>query len=1370
MSLLSIEIDFPYASKILFQEFMGMNMCPKIFVDNNGVKTISFCMLTPEEWKAYCADRYIDTPYTKSTIYTKGTINDPRQGTIVEKVKCPTCGMIGSACQNHFMYVPLEIPVYNKQFIKETVHFLNCVCIKCGALRKKESLIAPRLIEVSKKERLMRAKNLLTKVSHCEECSASLTQYNYDKKDLKKMRIFEKGGERVSPWDVYNCFKKIKNRVCDLLGMISKSYPDEVLNTTIKPDITFFRPEAMMFLNFPVLPISCRPWIESAGVRNNDDLTDMYNQVVKINHKLKNITDAKNKKTAEQLHDELQIAVNFIILAKDMQKNKMTKKKKGITDRIGGKSGHIIDNVTGKRCNFTSRVVITTGGSTIPFGWLGMPADKSDMLYKPEVVTSWNRDRCKELLETDKVRYVKRDGITRRSKYLPANYGLNNGDVIYRKLEDGDLINTNRQPTIRLESIQSMRVKRIEGFASRLPPSTTRAFNADYDGDEMNQSVPQSVLATVEMLVLGSASNIVTPQSNTALMSCIQNVVTFFYYITKEFGEESIKIPMGLFMDVLSGPFFTDHKDFFQRAKEVHGYDRFFKRGGNKNFVPGKVVASAIFPRDFVWEVYTGVCERNPVVKIEKGILKPDSGPICKKIIGQGNSAIQYIWKFYSPTEAGLLINRASALAYPILRYLGFSIGISDSIVISNTLLKNTIRDCILEAEKIRLTEKDPDLREVRVREALNSAMSIVPKMAATQLNKGDMNAYTIMKVSGTKGNDTNTGMMAAFLAQQNIDGKRPRSVLTGGTRTTIHTLPGDDSPYAKGFVKNSFLTGLTLIESIMQAHAGRRGVIDTAAKTSTSGYSQKKMGKKTEDCVISAEKSVSNFQGVIYNFLYGDDGMNPKELIKIKELPFPFFFDPVTEAKRLSAGLPKKPLSKETIAKFCSYVKLVSPEFKSPITDVSNKNLSEVLGYLLGKTLLAPEKINEFAQSFIMQFNKSQITYGSAIGMVSCLSVGEIVIQLTMDTHRNAGGVSADVTSGLPRLKECIEATKNPSSKNMTFSLLKAPTQDEASYLCQRLEETMLGSLIKKKKLRVSRALKKSELPYIGTIYRYNYPVEEIWWVEKYCSLMEVDLSEFSCPWFLEYDLDLKKLYAKKITLWEICEKIEKDSFDPLTERILIKAIPSPLCIGKIAVFINQETIGEKLSKRKSEIPEYMTPENRSYYYVRDSIDSFVRDVLVTGIPGIKRVYADFKNPNKPVFTTKGSNLLEAMMVENIDLTTLSSNDFWEMADVYGFEVGKACLLAEIEKSIASSGNSSLNRRHTQVLVDSMCRTGVFTSANRHGIKDTSIISQMMFETGVEVARLSSMYNKSDNMNSIPSCVLAGKGARIGNQLVEVV
>ena len=129
------------------------------------------------------------------------------------------------------------------------------------------------------------------------------------------------------------------------------------------------------------------------------------------------------------------------------------------------------------------------------------------------------------------------------------------------------------------------------------------------------------------------------------------------------------------------------------------------------------------------------------------------------------------------------------------------------------------------------------------------------------------------MVKSGSKGSNINISQMISCLGQQNVDGKRIPYGFTD--RTLPHYLKYDDSPESRGFVENSFIRGLTPQEFFFHAMGGREGLIDTAVKTSETGYIQRKLIKAMEDLKVSHDLSVKNAYGKIIQFLYGDDGYN---------------------------------------------------------------------------------------------------------------------------------------------------------------------------------------------------------------------------------------------------------------------------------------------------------------------------------------------------------------------------------------------------------------------------------------------------------------------------------------------------------------
>ena len=126
---------------------------------------------------------------------------------------------------------------------------------------------------------------------------------------------------------------------------------------------------------------------------------------------------------------------------------------------------------------------------------------------------------------------------------------------------------------------------------------------------------------------------------------------------------------------------------------------------------------------------------------------------------------------------------------------------------------------------------------------------------------------------SGSKGSLVNISQMISCLGQTNVEGKRiPYGF---DDRTLPHYSKYDDSPNARGFIENSYITGLTASELFFHAMGGRLGLIDTAVKTSQTGYIQRRLIKGLEDLKIEYDMTVRNNKGKIIQFAYGDDGFD---------------------------------------------------------------------------------------------------------------------------------------------------------------------------------------------------------------------------------------------------------------------------------------------------------------------------------------------------------------------------------------------------------------------------------------------------------------------------------------------------------------
>jgi DNA-directed RNA polymerase II subunit RPB1 len=229
--------------------------------------------------------------------------------------------------------------------------------------------------------------------------------------------------------------------------------------------------------------------------------------------------------------------------------------------------------------------------------------------------------------------------------------------------------------------------------------------------------------------------------------------------------------------------------------------------------------------------------------------------------------------------ECSDFIDNLQNIVNEYMKTSSYSVGISDLISDSNTQLE--ITKIITEQkeqvqkimEQVHLGLFDNETAatnlsefETRVNNTLNDATNKTGKVGRKSLDK----------ITGSYDRRVGVKGVAQHIAddfvfrQQNIDGKRIPYGFE--SRTLPHYNKFDDSPEARGFIENSYISGLTVGELFFHAMAGRTGLIDTAIKTSQTGYIQRRLIKALEDVTI-AYMTARNNMGKIIQFKYGDDG-----------------------------------------------------------------------------------------------------------------------------------------------------------------------------------------------------------------------------------------------------------------------------------------------------------------------------------------------------------------------------------------------------------------------------------------------------------------------------------------------------------------
>jgi DNA-directed RNA polymerase subunit A' len=281
-------------------------------------------------------------------------------------------------------------------------------------------------------------------------------------------------------------------------------------------------------------------------------------------------------------------------------------------------------------------------------------------------------------------------------------------------------------------------------------------------------------------------------------------------------------------------------------------------------------------------------------------------------------------------------------------------------------------------------------------------------------------NAGIVMTRSGARGSSLNIGQMAACVGQQSVRGKRILRGYSG--RALPHFIPNDPRPKARGFVYNSYQTGLDAIEFFFHAMGGREGLVDTAVRTQQSGYMQRRLINALEHVRLEYDSTVRDSSGDIIQFRYGEDGVDPAKSDHGKAVNVIRLIDQV----RLGEEKGAEPASAD-------YIKKQLKTVEGLITPILLNQLKQNLA----KVKLSEKGVAKAISVTAEQYKRALMEPGEAVGIVAAQSIGEPGTQMTLRTFHYAGVKEQNVTLGLPRLIEIVDARRIPSTPIQTIYLM---------------------------------------------------------------------------------------------------------------------------------------------------------------------------------------------------------------------------------------------------------------------------------------------------------------------------------------------
>ena len=671
------------------------------------------------------------------------------------------------------------------------------------------------------------------------------------------------------------------------------------------------------------------------------------------------------------------------------------------------------------------------------------------------------------------------------------------GDKIERHMWDGDVVLFNRQPSLHRISIMSHKAKILEGRTFRFNECVCTPYNADFDGDEMNLHLPQTEEAKAEADVLmGNKNNLVTPRNGDLMIAATQDFLTGAYLLTQKnafFNRGQVCQIINQILDDKKGD-----KELLRIDLPPPAIIKPLRLWTGKQIFSllirptrnNKILANL----ETKGKSYTegrDLCINDSYVVIRNSNLL--AGTMDKGTLGSGSKAnIFYVLlRDYGQDEACLAMWRLARVASWLLMNRGFSIGIGDVTATEellkdkNNLVKEGYSKCtayIRQFEEGTLPCEpgcsEEQSLEAKVLHALSNIRDQAGKSSINILDK--TNAPLTMALAGSKGSFINISQMVACVGQQAISGKRVPNGFED--RSLPHFARHSREPAAKGFVANSFYSGLTPTEFFFHTMGGREGLVDTAVKTAETGYMQRRLVKSLEDLCMQYDNTVRNSSGEVIQFEYGGDGLDPM-MMEGRDKPVDFervlrHCKHCTEDDGDARELKHDEIENIMESMFQNRLSQTSQDFKEDIkkflNDVAFKMKSAQAN--LEKHIKSPKAGVSSVQSqverltmdqFLNFFKKCQEKYekakmepGTAVGALCAQSIGEPGTQMTLKTFHFAGVASMNITLGVPRIKEIINASKKISTPIITAELTTSNDPEFARVVKGRIEKTTLGEI----------------------------------------------------------------------------------------------------------------------------------------------------------------------------------------------------------------------------------------------------------------------------------------------------------------------
>lgn len=1331
-------------------EFEEKTNEPKEIFD---IAKISFGILSPNEiiGMSCCKVTSVKVSDKGENIYSR------LMGTIENGEKCKTCGKDVWDCPGHFGHFELEHPVVNPIFVNDLTNVLRCICFNCYSLILSEDHL--RLDNMARKfsEILVWAKT----ISICYKCHTEKTAISVINETIVD--------EDKVPVDIHQIMKiltNVDNKIIKFLGFDPiMSHPKNFIFTVFPIIPPCCRPYVMSDENCCDDDLTYQL---TEIIKNNQYLGEDYlNKAEQKRTKTMLQSSFLPNDLIQQKHLtnlKFRISTYFNNSKKKAKHAATARPITGLKERISGKEGQIRHNLLGKRCDQSGRTVIGPD-PTLKLDELVIPQEMAEVLTIPVHVTPFNITQLTKIVNSNKANFlikgsdptrsinlknvtkfrgtllffgdiverngvqltitdtkfelkegdtVIRDGKKLKDLKLPEarQVQLDVGDVVKRQLMDGDYVLLNRQPTLHKASMQALKtvIKPIKTLKMNL--AMAKAFNADFDGDEMNIHVPQSYEAIAELQTLSSATKcIMSNQNGQPNVAIVQDSLIGLFYMSKdEWSKQTLEKDQ--FFDLLMA-IQTTHsvqRNYVDRMEEIVQILEFEK----VEIFNGKGCLSFLFPYDFNLS--------NDKVTVKKGVFV--SGILEKNVV---SSIIKIIYKDYGEKVVSNFIDNIQFVTNKYLIEKGFTIHAEDCLKNQEAAkeTRSLTKLAFFKASSSKEVAINPFIQERKILGILNGCTDQSMKKSKDALSPS--NNFKVTEESGSKGSIFNICQITSFLGQQTIDGKRVYGL--------IH--PQDNEFKNRGFVERSFVEGLTPREFLHHAMAGRKGVIDTALLTSVSGYGQRQGVKLNEDIKIYTDYTVRDINGRLYQYIFGDVGYDPAQTVKVG------LDQTFCDVKRLVERL-KKPfeevedfrkLDEEEIEFMVDYIQ-IRPHIPLDVETRICQLRKDPIIRQLQEIEICDEMIPLLKNELELRFYQTLMSPGECVGIIGAQSMGEFSTQATLNTFHVAGSnTTGAVTNCLSRFQEINNASKNP--KNIVGKIYFEScnsTLEEIKLMGTRIKHLCLKNIVETIKVAHNQNENvKMDCGAPQPIWTIEKNYKDEWWYSSFKKVYDFQPRETKNR--VRFTFKKNVVYKHKI-IPEMVKEVLEEKFD-------VSCIFSPYSVGfSFDIFCDVDD---------------------------HKLDSFVTSMLSTSICGIESVkdVAYLKDDKLDVWyiQTEGGTLKEFYALDNVDVDNTSINNVWDIYRTLGIEAAREFRIKEMVEIMGSGVDIS----HIKLRADRLTFTGTIQSLTRYTMRGEKPFSKVGFEEIMENFYKSAKDAETDDLIGVSASIMCGKRAKVGTSMFDV-